>query len=248
MKTPVASVTLGQDTDRMRGWPRAVPDPQDVLVAHRLYRFFRSAGEETLALCGVSLTVPAGQRVAVAGPSGSGKSTLLALLAGLDEPDGGTVFVAGQPLSHRPEPERARLRARHIGMLYQYGNLLDHLTVAQNVRFARHLAGRRGGTLDVAARLAAVGLPDHADALPAQLSGGQHARAGLAVALANDPPLLIADEPTAELDTDTEQRILELLQQQAAAGVAVVVASHSPQVMAACDRVIHLADGQVVTS
>ncbi|MBB5867513.1 putative ABC transport system ATP-binding protein [Allocatelliglobosispora scoriae] len=217
----------------------------EVLVARRLFRFFRASGEETLAVAGVSLTVRAGERVAVAGPSGSGKSTLLSLLAGLDEPDGGTVRVAGHPVSHRPEEERARIRATSIGMLYQYGNLLDHLTVAQNLRFAHGLAGHRT-RFDLAERLEAVGAGGLADVLPAALSGGQAARAGLAVALVNDPPLLIADEPTAELDADAEQQILDLLAAQAAAGTAIVLASHSPRVLAVCDRVIRLRDGQIV--
>ncbi|HEV7707645.1 MAG TPA: ATP-binding cassette domain-containing protein [Asanoa sp.] len=229
--------------------PPAVTQGATVLAARRLYRFFRTAQEETLAVAAVTLTVAAGERVAVAGPSGSGKSTLLALLAGLDEPDGGTVLVAGVAISHRPEAERARLRAAHIGVLYQYGNLLEHLTVGQNLRFARSLVDGRGGhrcPLDLTARLAAVGIASLAGALPAQLSGGQAARAALAVALVNDPPLLIADEPTAELDADSEQQVLALLSAQARAGTAIVVASHSPRVLATCDRVIRLHDGAVV--
>lgn len=216
-----------------------------VLVAHRLHRFFRAAGEETFAVADVSLTVDAGELVAVAGPSGSGKSTLLALLAGLDEPDGGTVTVAGNVVSHRPEAERARIRASSIGVLFQYGNLVEHLTVRRNLRFAHDLAGRRGG-LDTAARLAAFDIAGLSGRLPSALSGGEAARAGLAVALVNDPPLLIADEPTAELDADGERVVLESLIGRAKAGTAIVIASHSPRVLAVCDRVVRLRDGRVL--
>ena len=116
------------------------------LDASSIYRFFHAGDEETLALQGVSLTVCRGELVAVVGPSGSGKSTLLACLAGLDEPDGGRVLVEGERLSRRPEPERAALRAGRIGVLFQSGNLLDHLTVAQNVVLAQRVAGRPSPT------------------------------------------------------------------------------------------------------
>ncbi|MCW2609990.1 MAG: transporter ATP-binding protein [Cryptosporangiaceae bacterium] len=218
------------------------------LRAEHLYRFYRAGDEEVLALRGVSLDVRAGELVVIAGPSGSGKSTLLACLAGLDEPDGGTVRLGGRRLSHRPEAERAALRAEQLGVLYQYGNLLEHLTVEANVMFAQSLLrSRRGGHVP-RALLASVGLESRAGAYPGELSGGETARAGLAVALANDPTVLIADEPTGELDADSEQRLLDLLTARAAGGKAVLVASHSAAVMRAADRVVQLRDGQVVTS
>jgi putative ABC transport system ATP-binding protein len=214
------------------------------LAAHTLYRFFRAGEEEILALRGVSLEVRPGELVVVAGPSGSGKSTLLNCLAGLDEPDGGTVRVAGRRLSHRPESERAALRAEYIGVLYQYGNLLDHLTVTQNVTFAQGLLRPRRGP-SPAELLSSLALESRADAYPGELSGGETARAGLAVALANDPPVLIADEPTGELDEASEQRLLAMLTSRAATGLAVLVASHSAAVKRRADRVIRLRDGQV---
>jgi putative ABC transport system ATP-binding protein len=182
--------------------------------------------------------------VAVTGPSGSGKSTLLGLLAGLDDPDGGTVRVAGERLSRRGEAERARIRARRVGVLYQLVNLVGHLDVTANVRLAQRLA-RTGARTPVAAILDAVGLSARASALPRELSGGEVARAGLAVALANDPDLLLCDEPTGELDGATAQRVLTLLRERAAGGTAVIVVTHSDAVAKAADRVVALRDGQV---
>jgi putative ABC transport system ATP-binding protein len=220
--------------------------PAPALDARRLHRFFHTGDEEVFALADVSLTVASGEWVTISGPSGSGKSTLLACLAGLDEPDGGVVHVAGHRITGRPEPDRALLRARHLGMLYQYGNLFDHLTVAGNIRFVQQLARVAGALPSVPRLLADVGLPQRtAGAHPAELSGGEAARAGLAVALACGPAVLIADEPTGELDGATERLILQLLTARAAAGNAVLVASHSPALARAADRVVTLRDGQV---
>jgi len=222
----------------------APPSPEPVLQARSLYRFYRAGDEETLALQGVSLALRRGEFVAVTGPSGSGKSTLLACLAGMDDPDGGSVHVAGQRISHRREPERAHIRDRHIGMLFQQVNLRDHLTVRNNLALVRSLAGRRGRA-DRPDVIGLLGLWDRADAYPGQLSGGELARAGLAIALANAPALVLADEPTGELDSATETRVLELLSAAAARGTAVLVASHSPAVAAAATRVIRLTDGRI---
>jgi len=215
-----------------------------VLEAERLYRFYHAGDDETLALRGVSLTVDAGEIVAVTGPSGSGKSTLLGLLAGLDDPDGGTVRVGGERLSRRDEETRARIRARRIGVLYQVVNLVGHLDVTANVRLAQRLAGSRERA-PAATVLDAVGLGARARALPRELSGGEVARAGLAVALANDPDLLLCDEPTGELDGATAQRVLTLLRERARAGAAVVIVTHSDRVAQEADRVMALRDGQV---
>lgn len=215
------------------------------LEAKDLYRFFRSGEEETLALRGVSLAVAPGEILAVTGPSGSGKSTLLACLTGLDEPDGGSVFVSGTRMSHRSEAERAALRARHIGVLFQSANLIGHLTIAQNVRLVQRIASTDATpTGDILDR---VGLGHRASSLPSQLSGGEAARAGLAVALANNPAVLLADEPTGELDGGTERRLLDLLRSHADRGCAVLVVTHSSDVVARADRIIGLSDGRVAS-
>ena len=224
---------------------RLVPDPAQVLVGQRLYRYFPDAAEKPFMICDVSLAVRRGESVAVIGAAGAGKTILLSLLAGLDEPDNGTVFAAGQQMSRRSEAHRARLRANHIGVLCSPANLLDHLTVAQNIVFARHLAGRRGYR-DLSDRLAAVDLTGLGDSVPAALAAGQLARAGLAVALANDPPLLIADEPCAGLDAPDESRLLDLLRTQADRGTAVLLATRSEQAAQWCDRTVRLVDGQLV--
>jgi len=219
--------------------------PAPALVATDLYRFYHAGDDETLALRGVSLSVDAGETVAVIGPSGSGKSTLLACLAGLDEPDGGMVRIAGEPMSRRTEAERARLRARNVGVLFQSANLVEHLSVRDNVIVAQRLAG----TVDTAraeALLARLGIEGRADARPSQLSGGETARAGLAVALANEPAVLLADEPTGELDSATAARVVERLRGEAARGAAVVVVTHNPQLAEGADRVVELRDGSVV--
>ncbi len=225
---------------------RSVAGTREVLVATDLYRFFRSGDEETLALCGVSVSVASGEVVAVVGPSGSGKSTLLACLAGLDEPAGGCVWIGGERLSHRPETERARIRARRVGVLLQSGNLLGHLSVRDNLRLARRAAGCRPAR-SAAEALARVGLDDRAHALPRQLSGGELARAGLAVAIANNPDVLLADEPTGELDGETEQRVLRLIREHATDGAGVLLVTHSPEVLRFADRVIALHDGRVTS-
>jgi putative ABC transport system ATP-binding protein len=216
-----------------------------VLEADRLYRFYHAGDDETLALQGVSLHVGSGEIVAVTGPSGSGKSTLLACLAGLDEPDGGQVRVDGERMTRLPEEERARLRGRRVGVLFQQANLVGHLSVAGNFALAQRLGGRATDAAWRAEVLERCGVAARAGARPSQLSGGELARAGLAVALANDPAVLLADEPTGEVDAETAERILDLLRERADAGTAVLVVTHSEAVAAAADREVRLRDGRV---
>ena len=215
-----------------------------VLQAFDLYRFFHTPESETLALRGVSLRLNEGELVALVGPSGSGKSTLLACLSGLDEPDGGYVELLGERLTRRTEVERARRRGANIGILMQSRNLFPSLSVTDNIELAMSIAGKmdndRARTL-----LAEVGLADRASARPGQLPGGELARAGLAVALAAAPRILLADEPTGEVDAVTEGSILDLLSEQCRVGVAVLVATHSEALAARADRIIHLRDGRI---
>ena len=220
------------------------PLPPAAAAAVELYRFYHAGEEETFALRGVCLTVKPGEMVAVMGPSGSGKSTLLNCLAGLDDPDGGYVLVAGQRISRKRETLKARIRAGSIGILLQSGNLIEHLSVEDNVKAAQYLA--LGPHTDPAEILRAVGLSERRSAWPSTLSGGEAARAGLAVAIANDPALLLADEPTGEVDAANAEAILRLLRERATRGRAVVVVTHSDRVADAADRVIRLVDGRVV--
>lgn len=215
------------------------------LEARSLYRFFHAGDDETLALQGVSLALEPGEMAAVTGPSGSGKSTLLSCLAGLDEPDGGQVRINGDRLTRRPEEDRARMRGQRIGILYQDVNLVGHLSVEENLVLARRIAGAGNGTSQ-AELLERCGLTHRSTAVPSQLSGGELARAGLAVALVNDPAVLLADEPTGELDSVTAERIMGLLRERAAGGTATLIATHSPDVASATGREIRMLDGRVV--
>jgi putative ABC transport system ATP-binding protein len=168
----------------------------------------------------------------------------MACLAGLDEPDGGFVYIRGERLTRRDEKTRTSLRARSIGILLQTGNLFDHLTVRQNVRLKMHLASQ----IDVARIgevLEMVGISKRGDAYPPTLSGGEAARAGLAVALASRPPILIADEPTGEVDAETEQRIIALLELHRKHGGAVLIVTHSDAIAAHADRIIRIEDGKI---
>jgi putative ABC transport system ATP-binding protein len=217
-----------------------------VVEATELYRFYHSGDAEVVALRGVSLSLSSGELVALLGPSGSGKSTLLNLVAGLDEPDGGHVDIAGLRLSRRPEQVRAAIRARNVGMFMQSGNLIDHLTVGENIRLQRRIAGKDEGGAAGMGVVSRLGLSSHWNALPAELSGGEAARAGLAVALASEPPILFCDEPTAEVDTETERQVIADLAERRHAGVAILVATHSSVLAGAADRIVRLRDGRLV--
>ncbi len=212
-----------------------------LLEAFELYRFYHNGDEETFALRGVSLTVDSGEIVAVVGPSGSGKSTLLACLAGLDEPSGGRVEIMGRRMTRQSEVERGRLRATYIGVFPQSGNLFGHLSVEDNIRLQSRLSPMR-----VEASMDALDLARLGRRLPAELSGGERARAGLAVALVNGPALLLADEPTAEVDSATEAIIFKLLATRRRQGLATLLASHSPALIAKADRLLRLHDGRLI--
>ncbi len=229
-----------------------------LIDAQGLFRFFHAGDEETVALADVSIAVDRGEVVAVTGPSGSGKSTLLACLAGLDDPDGGMVTIAGHLMSRQPEVARAAIRSEHVGVLWQAGNLLDHLCVRDNVLLAQRLSKRLGAkrsrgaergepNRDADELLDQFGLADRAGAWPITLSGGESARAGLATALANQPSLLLADEPTGELDMVTAASVMKTLRTYADDGHAVIIVTHSDVVAATADRMLRLRDGRIAS-
>jgi len=219
---------------------------EPAVEARSLHRFFRDGDRETLALRGVSVVVQRGEQVAVVGPSGSGKSTLLGCLAGIDEPDGGSVHIAGHRMTQESEQTRARLRASRIGRLFQSGNLIEHLTVEQNVALVQRLVDRPRRR-DRGALLHSLGVAGRARAYPSELSGGELARAGLAVALANQPVVLLADEPTGELDDASGEQVADLFDRVHAGGTAIVVVTHNPAVAERAGRRLAMKSGRVVT-
>ncbi len=210
----------------------------------------RYDGDGRPAVDGVSLEVGAGEAVAVMGPSGSGKSTLLNLIAGLDRPSGGAVTVAGQRIDRLSETGVARFRRRQVGMIFQFFNLLDDLTVADNVLLPAQLAGmaRAQARARAGELLAALGIERHRDAYPGRLSGGERQRVAIARALVNRPALLLADEPTGALDTAAGQQIGELLLELNASGQALVLVTHNPELAARfASRTVELVDGRVAS-
>jgi putative ABC transport system ATP-binding protein len=217
-----------------------------IIEAQGLHRFYRRGDEEVAALLDVSLTVEPGELVAVRGASGSGKSTLLVLLAGLDEPDGGAVYIGGRRISHHGGRDRAELRRRFVGVLTQTSGLVGHLSVRDNVDVARRLRGG-DGTTSADELIDAVGLASRAGAYPPQLSGGETARAGLAVALAGAPLVLLADEPTAEVSWAEETDLLRLVRELRPEQGGTVVVTHSNAVAEAADRVLDLHEGRLVS-
>ena len=206
-----------------------------------------SGGRALTILDGVTFDVAAGEFVAVTGPSGSGKSTLLGLLAGLDQPTAGTVHVADVEVTALDEDALARFRLETIGYVFQSFHLIPTLTAAENVGVPLDLAGRREALREARRLLAEVGLADRAHHYPAQLSGGEQQRVALARAVALDPRVLLADEPTGNLDSATGAEIIELLlAQRRERGATLVMVTHDPAVARHADREIALRDGRIV--
>jgi putative ABC transport system ATP-binding protein len=201
------------------------------------------------ALHGITLEIVPGEAVAVMGPSGSGKSTLLNLIAGLDRPTNGTITVAGQRIDRLTETGMARCRRCQIGMIFQFFNLLDDLTVADNVLLPAQLAGmpRSKSRARVRELLAALRIERHRDAYPGRLSGGERQRVAIARALVNRPAVLLADEPTGALDTATGEEIGHLLLELNHSGQTLVMVTHNPELAARyTHRAVHLLDGRIV--
>lgn len=206
-------------------------------------------GGSVRALVDVSLTIGSGERVAVMGPSGSGKSTLLNLICGLDEPTGGRVEIAGVELSKLGDDDRTRLRRERIGMIFQTFNLLPTLTGLENVALPLRLQGvaRRAAEERASAMLERVGLKGRANHRPDELSGGERQRMAIARALIFNPPILLADEPTGNLDSATGEGILSLLDElHAEFNTTIVLVTHNEEAASHCDRIIRLRDGRII--
>jgi putative ABC transport system ATP-binding protein len=218
------------------------------LAGRGLRRTYRTSGRETAAVRGVDLDVDVGEWVAIMGPSGCGKSTLLHILGGLDRPDHGTISLGDDELTAMSETQLAVLRRRRIGYVFQFFNLVSDLSVAENVELPLLLAGtsRAGARARREALLDRLGLGELGSSSPAQLSGGQQQRVAIARALANEPEVLLADEPTGNLDSAAMAEVLDVLRAHHDAGQTIVMVTHDDRVGAAADRVIHMADGLVV--
>jgi putative ABC transport system ATP-binding protein len=210
---------------------------------------FEAENAPVRALRGVNLDVGRGEFVALTGPSGCGKSTLLNVAAGLDVADEGSIVVAGEEITALSEDELARMRRRYIGIVFQFFNLLEGVTVLENVALAAIIAGRKRRAAETRARdlLDLLGLADKAAATPGVLSGGQRQRLAIARALANEPTVVLADEPTGALDSDGGQEVIELLRRLHAGGQTILLVTHDPAVADAAERIVRMVDGRIVT-
>lgn len=211
-----------------------------------LVRRLPSGGRDLSILEDINLMIPEGEFVAILGPSGSGKSTLLALMAGLDRPTSGEVLIDDQPIQALSEDELALLRRAKIGFVFQSFQLLGNLTALENVLLPLELSGVKDATSRARELLVAVGLADRGHHYPSQLSGGEQQRVALARAFAARPPILLADEPTGNLDGATGRRVLDLLSAlRRDLGSTLVLVTHDPAVAALADRRVHLRDGRI---
>jgi putative ABC transport system ATP-binding protein len=211
---------------------------------HDVFKIYRSGPAETVALRGLELRIEPEEFVAVLGPSGSGKSTFLHLAAGLEEPSAGEVRIFGQPLNRLEEGGLAAFRASRVAIVFQSANLLPLLTARENVATVVRLAGVGEARSVAAAALESVGLGARATHRPHALSGGEQQRAAIAAALARSAPLVLADEPTGELDLVNERRVLDELRLLRHLGSTVVTVTHSPRLAESADRVIEIRDGR----
>jgi putative ABC transport system ATP-binding protein len=230
----------------------AVQDPAvpDLAVPDLVVRGLRKTygTPPVRALRGVDLTVHAGEFVALMGPSGSGKSTLLHLVAGLDRADEGTVALAGVRTEELDATRLARLRRRHVGLVFQFFHLVEHLSARENVALAAMIAGAKTAEAEARARdlLDSLGLLDRADERPDALSGGQRQRVAIARALANRPTILLADEPTGALDSGGAAEVLDLFRRLHDGGQTILMVTHNREVAVGAQRIVRMRDGQVV--
>ncbi len=219
-----------------------------VLTVRGVRRTFEAELAPVRALRGVDVSVAAGEFVGVMGPSGCGKSTLLNLVAGLDIADEGTILIGDEEITGRDEDWLARMRRRHIGIVFQFFNLLEGMTALENVVLPAVISGRmkrRAAESRARDLLDLLGLGDKTGEVPAVLSGGQRQRLAIARALANEPTLLLADEPTGALDSDGGREVLELFRRLHDEGQTIIMVTHSAEVAAGADRVLHMRDGRI---
>jgi putative ABC transport system ATP-binding protein len=219
----------------------------DALVAEKVRKTFEAENAPVRALRGANLVVPSGDFVALMGPSGCGKSTLLNLIAGLDVAEEGTITVAGELVTGRTEDELSQLRRRHIGIVFQFFNLLEGMTVLENVALPAVIAGRKRKVAESRARdlLDLLGIGDKAGTVPGMLSGGQRQRLAIARALANEPTLLLADEPTGALDSEGGHEVIELLSRLHSGGQTIILVTHDAGVASAAERIVRMRDGRI---
>jgi putative ABC transport system ATP-binding protein len=224
-----------------------MPAATQVLRTRQLRKTFEASTAPVRALRGIDLSLAEGEFVAITGPSGCGKSTLLNLIAGLDTPSAGDVVLAGTALAGMSESELARVRRAHIGLVFQFFNLLDDMTASEQVALAAALGGASRREADSRARdlLELLGLAEKGHELPGVLSGGERQRLAIARALANRPTLLLADEPTGALDSDSGTDVLELFRRLHTGGQAILLVTHDAVVAAAADRIVHMKDGRL---
>jgi putative ABC transport system ATP-binding protein len=221
--------------------------PSAVVAARDITRRYGEGDTAVAALCGVSIDVHQGKLTAVMGPSGSGKSTLMHILAALDRPTSGSVWIAGTKLGELNDTEITKLRRQHIGFVFQFFNLLPMLTAEENVLLPLTIAGEKPDPAWREQLLKTVGLDDRREHRPAELSGGQQQRVAIARALISKPTVVFADEPTGNLDSKTGGEILELLRQSVEEmGQTTVMVTHDPRAAAIADRILFLADGRIV--
>jgi putative ABC transport system ATP-binding protein len=211
-----------------------------------VFKIYREGSTETVALRGTDLELPRGRMTSLVGPSGSGKSTMLSLLAGLSLPSAGQVIFEGTDISRLDETARSRLRAERMGMVFQSGNLIPFLNALENVQLAERLAGKPGKVSHARELLSEVGLAQRLKHLPRQLSGGEAQRVSIAVALANDPDLLLADELTGELDSATAAKVMDVLRDAwERRHLTILLVTHNRDLAAQADHRLRLLDGIV---
>jgi putative ABC transport system ATP-binding protein len=223
----------------------------NIIETKDLYKIYKDQAQEVHAVDGVSLTIGAGEFMAIVGPSGSGKTTLLNLIGGLDTPTSGSLSVDGKEISTLSENAMTAFRLHHIGFVFQAYNLIPVLTAKENVAFVMELQGRKKSEIDrrVAELLDAVGLGDRMDSRPSKLSGGQQQRVAVARALASKPQFVLADEPTANLDSKSAQNLLDIMERlNEQEGVTFLFSTHDPRIMAKAKRIITLEDGKIVNN